>query len=482
MSLGRRLIIGSVLCTTAAVALAGVLAWIAARSTLLTSVDTGLRERRTHMVDRGIYLHQRNNGLHAPPPPPGPGYFRGRPLFQIIAPDGIENMRSSSLDVGVSLADLVPDDGCITDVDIGDGRSARALRFSLPVRNRTWPRPPESDGDRDRGRDRDAADGKDKEPAAQATAIIATDTTELDIELRRLAWILGSVGSAATLLAVALAFWLRRAVLTPVARIAAGIVAIAPADPTARVPTGGVPAELGQIVDRLNELLDRLHATLGREKATLAAIAHELRTPVAGLRATLEFARRRDDGARAAQTYAACHEVVVGMQAMTDHLLMLARIESGQLPVDRGPVEAVAVVRAAWDAVAERAAARPLSVAVRLPDAATVAMGDAWLRLVAGNLFDNLISHAPAGAEALITLERQGGTWHLTVDNPHHGHAIDPEDAVRPFWRGDSARSAGTHCGLGLALCQRAVRLAGGELVVAAGDGRFRITAVLPAG
>ncbi len=466
LSLGRRLVVGSVLCTTTAVALAAVLAWIAARSTLLASVDKGLMDRRAHMQERGIFLHQRNQGLQPPPPPPGPGYFRGRPLFQILAPDGTENMRSSSLDVAISLADLVPEEGRIADIDIGDGRSARALRFTLPVR-KGWQRGAETTGDQDAG--------------TRATAIIATDTTELTVEMHRLAWILGGVGTVAACLAVALAFWLRRAVLHPVARIAAGIVAIRPEDTAARIPDDGVPGELAQVIERLNELLDRLHAAMGREKATLAAIAHELRTPVAGLRTTLEFARRRDDGERATRTYDACLDVVTGMQAMIDHLLMFARIEAGQLSIDRRPVEAVAVIRDTWPAYADRATARDMTVVLDLPVRATVGIGTAWLRLVVGNLFDNLVSHAPTGCRATVTLARREDAWILTVDNPAPGTVIDPEDALRPFWRGDAARGVGIHCGMGLALCQRVLRLIGGSLTVGTDDGRFRSTAVLPA-
>lgn len=456
-SLGRRLIIGSVLCTTAAVALAAVLAWVAARSSLYQALDRSLWERREHMSKRGIFLHPRDDHR----PPPEYGYARGRPLFQIIDPDGAESMRSSALNADVSLIELVGQEDRLTDVDIGDGRRARALRFTLPVRS-SWSHAP------------------DLATAPRATAVIAVDSTDADIELRRLAWILGGVGTAAMLLAVALAFWLRRTVLRPVAHIAAGIVAIAPGDPEARVPTDGVPAELAQIVDRLHDLLDRLHATLHREKATLAAIAHELRTPVAGLRTTLEFARRRDDGERAHSTYAACHEVVLGMQTMIDHLLQLARIEAGQLAIQRGPTEAVAVVRAAWDAVAGRAAERGISVAWTLPDTALVGLDAAWLRLVIGNLCDNLISHAPSGAAAHITLEAHANCWHLSVDNPAPGPAIDPEQAVLPFWRSDTARGVGRHCGLGLALCQRVVRLVEGRLVIATADQRFRVTVVLP--
>ena len=120
-----------------------------------------------------------------------------------------------------------------------------------------------------------------------------------------------------------------------------------------RKPT---PSEIAPIKDRLNELLSGLQASFQRERRFTADVAHELRTPLAGIRSTIEVTLMR---ARASQEYQAvlsdCLGIVQNMQTMVNNLLMLARLDTRQMVFRRDRILLADLVDACWRPFAERA-------------------------------------------------------------------------------------------------------------------------------
>jgi signal transduction histidine kinase len=213
-----------------------------------------------------------------------------------------------------------------------------------------------------------------------------------------------------------------------------------------------VPAELRPIVGTLNELLARLEAAFARERRFTAAAAHELRTPIAELRAMAEVALRWPDE-KPQQGMAEVLAVAKNMEALATSLLALSRCESGLERAGREPVDLDATVRRAWDAVARRAAERGVSLTVRGAGETSVVLADAaMVEAIARNLLENAAAYAPAGAE--IDCRVGGGC--LAVTNPQEGlSAADLANLFEPFWRKDTARATsdgGAHAGLGLSL------------------------------
>lgn len=310
---------------------------------------------------------------------------------------------------------------------------------------------------------------------------LGTDATPVADNLRGLGLVLAALWAASVALAVAGSSLMRRAILRPVHRIADDILAMDARDLSQRVPDSGVPDELALVIARLNALLANVESAFRREKTAIANIAHELRTPVAGLRTTLEFALARDAGDR---TSRACLEVVVRMQDLIATLLALARLEAGQEPVAREPVDVAPLLRTAWDGVASAAAARGITVAWTGAERAVALASADKLRTVFGNLLGNAVEYAPQGSEVsvLVTADGAAGRVGVRIANRIDGPAPDVRRVFEPFWRGDQARTAGgSHCGLGLALVQRLVRLLGGEIDATIGqDGSFVIAATLP--
>lgn len=425
--------------------------WFATRAVLIAEVDRGLRERQANLMARSLVLP----GLSLEPTRPDGEIRRGMPLMVIADATG-ERQRSPHLDSDDDLLGMAPEEDRITDGVLSDGRQVRVLRFTLPIRPRR------------------------EHVTITAQVAIASDVSGLHTSLHNLRTILlGAVGGA-SLLAVLFALWQRRLILQPVARIADDLAALAPDTLGMQMPETNVPAELTTLVQRLNGYIASLDQVRIRERMTLTGLAHELKSPIAGLRTTLEFAQRREDGAAAHATYATCRAIVGDMQTVADHLLLLAQIEAGQTVMTPGSGDVVEVVHSTWAVLAARAAERAVELTMDLPATIAVALSESWLRLVIGNVLENLVNHAPAGSSASVQAERSAGGWRLMVENPLPAGVSDPEQAFQPFWRGDPARAIGSHCGLGLTLCQRIVGLAGGRITLIPDPDRFRICLELP--
>jgi two-component system sensor histidine kinase QseC len=303
----------------------------------------------------------------------------------------------------------------------------------------------------------------------EVTLAIARETRDVDATLARLGVLLVGVCAAATLVSVGLLAWVVRRGLRPVGHLAAQIGSVGEADLSARIGLAGAPSELLPVVQRLNDLLARLEGAFNREKSFTADVAHELRTPLAGLQATLEvgLSRERESAVyRAAMSE--CLTICRQMHAMVDNLLSLARAEAGQLEVAWEPVPLEEALRECWGPLAPQAEARGLRVEWGVDPDAALHTDRESLRLILHNILENAVSYADAGGYVRIESSSEDGRTVLTVANS--GSTLTPGQATHVFerfWRGDAARSGtGIHCGLGLALCEKLVKLLGGSISV----------------
>jgi two-component system, OmpR family, heavy metal sensor histidine kinase CusS len=244
------------------------------------------------------------------------------------------------------------------------------------------------------------------------------------------------------------------------------------------------PAELMPVIHRLNDLLRRLEDAFSREKAFTADVAHELRTPLAGLRATLEVSLSQSrEPEKHREAIRDSLQVAHQMQDMVDNLLWLARTEAGQLRVDRGPVDLGDLLNECWKTLADRAQTRGLCVDWDVHSPCALSTDRDKLRQAVHNLLDNAVTHADSGGRVRIEAGREPDRIRCRITNT--GSRISPEDAERVFdrfWRGDQARTdTGVHCGLGLSLSRRIVTLLGGRIsVTSAVGGEFSVTMVFP--
>jgi signal transduction histidine kinase len=310
---------------------------------------------------------------------------------------------------------------------------------------------------------------------------VAIDASPVVSDLQRLGVVLVGLWLVTTALGIAVALWLQRTILRPLSVLSHGIAAIGPDDLRARLSEAQVPREMQVVPQRLNELLSRLENAFLREKATLANLAHELRTPVAGLRMTLELALADQPPPSQATALTTCLRITESMQAMITNLLTLARLDAGQQRLPTGEMHLEEAARSAWAQVAARAAERRLLIDWQIAADVDVRTTAEQAQMVIGNLLDNAVSYATAGSTILIAIDAQDGHGCLVVENRSEHEPADITQVFVPFWRGDQARTGGLHCGLGLALVHRLVTALGGKVeATLPGDRRFRICLRLP--
>ena len=223
-------------------------------------------------------------------------------------------------------------------------------------------------------------------------------------------------------------------------------------------------------------MLSRLAEAQQRQRDLVSDTAHELRSPIASIRAQLEVALDHPDGLDWAETARDVHADTLRLARLTEDLLLLARLD-GQ-PLRRKPTDLAAVC----ESVAARYATARVPVRAEAAVPCVVAGDpDALARLLV-NLLDNAVRHA--ASRVCVSVRRDGGWAVLTVTDD--GPGIPPEDAERVFGRFarlDDARArveagAGEEgAGLGLAIVRSTAEAHGGS--VSLGDARPGLRAVV---
>lgn len=317
------------------------------------------------------------------------------------------------------------------------------------------------------------------------TIMVARDTSHLSEAMTHLGWLLAAACGAALLACLGLLAWNIRRSLAPVDAIAGRISDVGRTSLADRIEPAGVPRELAAIVDRLNEMLTRLQSAFERERAFTADVAHELRTPLAGLETTLEICGSRQRQPHEYQKVVAqCLRATRQMHAMVDSLLALARADAGRMPLSATTFSLPDLIDDAWRPFAERAAARELRFTRTGHVERPVRADREKLRQVLNNLFDNAVTYVDEGGTIRVAIEPDADAARISVANT--GSRLRPDQAelvFDRFWRGDASRTdTGTHCGLGLSITRELVQLMGGTIKAQATEaGEFQITVQIPA-
>jgi len=313
--------------------------------------------------------------------------------------------------------------------------------------------------------------------------VVARDATQFHGRLRSLKWLLLAATGATAGLALLVGGVVVRRGLGPLQSMAAEIAAIGDNDLTARVRSAPVPAEIAPIKDRLNGLLSRLEKAFDSERRITADVAHEMRTPLAGIRATLEVTLGRErNGAEYRSALSECLAMAVGMQALTDNLLTLARLDASAVTLQAERIVLAEFVDSIWLAFGAKAAAREISFENRIPAGLAVDSDAVNLGTVLSNLLSNAVEYADSPGRVSITARRAEAKVEIAVANT--AAALTDEQLAHVFdrfWRADAARTeTGVHCGLGLALVQEMAKALHGRATAEVHDGTFTARVTLP--
>ena len=396
------------------------------------------------------------------------------PIRRGESTDDVEPMvvRSASLgDTDLPRLNTSTREPRFTTVTLPDGSPGRAVGKTIPLP------PPGLEGPGGRLRVRYRAD---------VTITVAASTLAVEQRLQELARLMFAGGLAGVLLAVGVALLVTRQGLTPLRRVARQIADIDADGLHRRVADPGVPREVAPMVAQLNGLLERMEEAFARERTLTANVAHELRTPLAGLRTVAEITLGKP---RPADEYIEALTETLGMtdqmQGIVEKLLMLARLETGQVQPALEDVPAKLALEAQWAAgPAARAAERSVTLALDVPADCTVRADTGLFDVVLANVLGNAAAYATPGSAVQVQARRAGPLVELELTNACTGLSAEAvANVFDRFWRADEARGAeGLHCGLGLTLVRRALRAQGGDATATlTGDGRFCLLLTLPA-
>jgi len=236
--------------------------------------------------------------------------------------------------------------------------------------------------------------------------------------------------------------------LRPLARLRGEIAARSPRDLRA-VPEQDKPEEVRSLVGALNQLLSRLNAAIASQQRFIANAAHQLRTPLAGLKTHAELARREPSTAELRSLL----DMIAGETQRTSHLvnqlLTLARAEPGEA-LGHQPVNLHEIVGRDVRDWVQRALGKNIDLGFELEDAWT--LGEPLLlRELVANLLDNALAYTQAGGRVTVRTGVRSGESMLEVEDNGPGiPEAEREKVFERFYRVPA--TGGEGCGLGLSI------------------------------
>lgn len=319
------------------------------------------------------------------------------------------------------------------------------------------------------------------EPAYAADGRSRIATVVVGVSLRpyekseRIARLGTIVLGAFVVLAGALVAW--RAVgagLAPVAAMAHQAATYSEHDLSQRFDLGPPRDELTTLAATLDGLLDRLEASLRREQRLTAEIAHELRTPLAGIRAEAELGMAprgsAEDGREALATIV---NEVDRMSSAIDALLRAA----GGLGPDTATCDLAGAVTTAVEANAAAARERRIAISLEEPfPSCRIGAEATFVAQLLNPLLDNAVRHATTVVRITAAPAADQGVLVRIEDDGPGIPAQDASEVFEPGWQ----TSGGSGAGLGLALARRLARSLGGEVRVGRPDRGAELVIELP--
>lgn len=282
--------------------------------------------------------------------------------------------------------------------------------------------------------------------------------TERDEQFRRgSATALTISALAAILLSSVAGLWYAGRLVRPIEQITAAAQALRQGRTDARTGMAG-DDEIGLLGLTFDEMADAIEADRELERRLTADVAHELRTPLQAIQATVEAMQ---DGVLPAdeERLGIVRDETVRLARLADAILELTRLERGSLPFDMQRIDLEAVVQSAVGTHAALIESKDIDLKVEL-DGPVVVVADAdRLHQAIGNLLSNAARYTPSGGSVYVGLRAEGAQAVVTVSDTGVGiQEADLRHVFDRFWRADEARASATGgLGIGLAVTKEIV-------------------------
>lgn len=289
--------------------------------------------------------------------------------------------------------------------------------------------------------------------------------------------------AVAALVAIGLAsvagIWYANRLVRPIEKITATAQAMRGGDQDARTGLEG-DDEIHFLGKTFDQMADAIEADREMERRLTADVAHELRTPLQAIQATVEAMQ---DGVMPAdeEHLGVVRDETVRLARLADGILELTRLERGSLRFECVRTDIGTAVRAAVDAHEALVEASEIVLSVDITDGVFACIDSDRIQQAVGNLLSNAARYTPAGGRVSVCVRKDGSMGVIEVADTGIGIAeADMGRVFSRFWRADEARATTTGgLGIGLAVTKEIVERHRGTITVTRREGGGTVFAIM---
>jgi signal transduction histidine kinase len=297
--------------------------------------------------------------------------------------------------------------------------------------------------------------------------------------LTSVAWGWGIAGAAAVLLAGLVGWWMSWRLTRPLGVLTAVTAQMAAGDLSVRSPLTRQD-ELGTLSHSFNQMAGQVEETVTALRQFVADAAHQLNTPLTALRTNLEIVAENTAGGQQLERLQRAEAQVNRLEALTNDLLDLSRIEANTAVTSHAPLNLTALVQGSAELYASRAEQAGIAFTANTSSSITVLGHEEQLRQAIHNLLDNALKFTPPAGEVRLAMRSDGSQ--VTIQIADTGIGIPEADHAYLFGRFHRGRNATNYPGngLGLAIVKAIVDAHQGQIFVESGNWGTSVTLHLP--
>jgi heavy metal sensor kinase len=276
--------------------------------------------------------------------------------------------------------------------------------------------------------------------------------------------------------------------IRPVNSVAQAAQNVTGSNITVQIPLRGAGDELDHLIDSFNQMTERLHQSFEQIRRFSTDVSHELRTPITAIRGQLEVALfTAETPEQYRESIINAMEDIEKLSSIVRALLLLSQAESGQLVLQKAPLDLADVVTDLVDQFQIPAEEKDVHLTSSIEPCAPVEADRTQIERLLSNLLSNAVKYTPKGGSVRVVVgpAREPGWTKISVEDT--GVGIPAENLPHIFDRFYRVRNAQTNTiqglGLGLSFVAWIVEAHGGRIDVASNSGvGTRFTVLLPSG
>lgn len=319
--------------------------------------------------------------------------------------------------------------------------------------------------------------------AAKLTLVLAQSTAPITDHLHFLKWLLTLSSIAVIGLSTGVAAQVTRTGLRPLRVLARKINAVSPDNLGLTLPPDQYPAELAPICTRLNEAFSRLEKSFARQRQFNADVAHELRTPLAGMRSTIEVCLSRPrESSEYQEALSDSLQIAKVMHKMIESLLLVSKLDAGVTEIQKQPIALRQWIDDAIRGFTDRIRGKNIAFENAIPSQTICRSDKDLLGMIFHNLLENAAEYANPGGRIRAAADPVSGGVQITLSNT--GCSLtkaDIEHVFDFFWRKTPVRTeAGLHCGIGLSVAHKIADALAITIDVSVSQDIFTVRLIIP--